>query len=150
MTHVTCPYCGGDAALVTGQSIYPHRQDLKTLNFWICRPCDAYVGCHRQGVRVPGIGISDGTLPFGTLANAETRAARKAAHQAFDPLWLRQPGNQNPLYRHRSDAYAALADWLKIPMNKCHLSMFQPPMCRRVLEFAKVVQQHSKEAPGAR
>ena len=39
-----CPYCGKDAALVTGDKIYPHRPDLYDRNFWLCTACDAYVG----------------------------------------------------------------------------------------------------------
>jgi uncharacterized protein with PIN domain len=34
-----CPYCGKDVHLVTGEEIYPHRNDLHMKNFWLCKPC---------------------------------------------------------------------------------------------------------------
>ena len=34
-----CPYCGKDVHLVTGEEIYPHRDDLHNKNFWLCEPC---------------------------------------------------------------------------------------------------------------
>ena len=44
---VKCSYCGNDAELVGGESVYPHRPDLYYLKFYQCLPCDAWVGCHR-------------------------------------------------------------------------------------------------------
>ena len=51
---VDCDYCQKPAELVTGATIYPHRNDLAHLRFWRCVPCEAYVGCHKAG---------DGTTP---------------------------------------------------------------------------------------
>lgn len=71
-----CPYCQQTTKLVNGLKIYPHRSDLGHKKFYLCEPCDAYVGCH------------DGTnVPLGTPANAELRSARKRAHAVFDPIW---------------------------------------------------------------
>lgn len=75
---VICSYCNKPAELVTGKEIYPHRPDLYPKKFWRCRPCTAYVGCHK-----PNAGYGDGTRPLGRLANAELRAAKSAAHAAF-------------------------------------------------------------------
>lgn len=47
MSELTCPYCGKPAQLVGGDVIYPHREDLHEKKFWLCTPCNAYVGCHR-------------------------------------------------------------------------------------------------------
>jgi hypothetical protein len=44
---VHCPYCNGRAALLTGRDIYPHRGDLASKPFYVCRPCGAWVGCHQ-------------------------------------------------------------------------------------------------------
>jgi len=39
---------------------------------WLCKPCDAYVGCHNNTER-----------PLGTLANKELRTARKETKAKF-------------------------------------------------------------------
>lgn len=114
-TPLLCPYCDEISERVTGDVIYPHRRDLYQKNFYLCRPCDAYVGCH------PG---SD--VPLGRLANAELRKAKSAAHAAFDPKW--KSGKLK-----RKNAYAWLADKLGIPRNDCHIGMFDVKKCREVV-----------------
>jgi hypothetical protein len=113
---VTCIYCGGEAELVGGDAIYPHRPDLARKKFYRCQPCDAYVGCH-----------AGTTKPYGGLANAETRAARQRAHAAFDPIW--KDGKVR-----RIDAYSQLAKALGIPVGSCHMGMFDIHTCKRVVE----------------
>lgn len=71
-----CDYCGKPANLVDGSVIYPHRPDLKSKWFHLCRPCNAYCGCYPAG---------DGKRPLGRLADAELRAAKQRAHAAIDP-----------------------------------------------------------------
>lgn len=100
-----CPYCGKNAPLVWGDKVYPHRPDLHDKRFYLCEPCNAYVGCHK-----------DTNKAFGTLANAELRKARSAAHAEFDPLW--QMG-----YMKRTDAYSWLASELGIPVKQAHIGM---------------------------
>lgn len=121
MSDVACDYCGGSAELVTGSDIYPHRPDLTALRFWRCAPCGAYVGCHKAGN-----GYGDGTRPLGRLANAELRAAKSAAHAAFDPLW--KSGRMR-----RGDAYRWLSDKLGIPQAQTHIGEFDVETCRRVV-----------------
>ena len=70
----TCPYCGSRARLVDSTAIYGRSYGMT----WVCErypSCGAYVGCH------PGT-----TTPLGRLADKKLRAAKKAAHAAFDPL----------------------------------------------------------------
>ena len=105
--------------MVGGKEIYPHRPDLYSLNFYQCKPCGAYVGCHKTG---------DGKQPLGRLANAELRAAKSAAHAAFDPMW--KDGKKK-----RGSAYAWLADALGIDKRDCHIGMFDVETCRRVVEI---------------
>lgn len=112
---VLCDYCGQPAPLVTGRDVYPHRPDLGRKWFYICLPCGAWVGCH------PGT-----TNPLGRLANAELRAAKMAAHAAFDPLW--KSGRMK-----RGQAYGWLAGKLGIAKNECHIGMFDADRCRRVV-----------------
>lgn len=115
-TPLLCPYCGGASERVTGNIIYPHRRDLHRKFFYLCRPCDAYVGCH------PGT-----TAPLGRLANAELRKAKGAAHSAFDPKW--KSGEMK-----RKAAYGWLAEKLGIPRNDCHIGMFDVETCREVVK----------------
>jgi hypothetical protein len=128
MTPVVCPYCDQHAALVLGSSVYPHRADLNKLRFYICRPCDAWVGCHGSGV-----------TPLGRLANAELRRAKMAAHAAFDPLWKRRT-------MKRSAAYKWLADSLAIDPKDCHIGMFDVQTCERVVELCRAEMARKKEA----
>ncbi len=126
MTTVICPYCGGNALLVTGAVIYPHRKDLAAKRFYQCAPCDAYVGCHPSG------------QPLGRLANMELRQAKMSAHAAFDPLWKPVGGS-----RARSRAYRKLAQLLGIPPSDCHIGAFDVHQCRRVVEVLKTSQQET-------
>lgn len=118
---VICQYCNKPAVLTPGDVIYPHRPDLADKYFWLCSPCNAYVGCHRAGV-----GHGDGTRPLGTPANPELRLARAAIHAKLDPLW--KSGKCT-----RRQAYAALADAMDIPAWECHVAMFNLEQCKQAL-----------------
>lgn len=120
---ILCPYCGDKARLVGGLDIYPHRPDLYEKKFYQCVPCDAYVGCH-QGTE----------KALGRLANAELRAAKMAAHAAFDPLWKKGA-------KKRGSAYAWLSDQLLIEKKACHIGMFDVETCRRVVEVCREALQ---------
>lgn len=124
-----CPYCNGYAHLVTGATVYPHRWDLRALLFWQCKPCKAFVGCHKRGAPVDVV-ISDGTIPLGRLANAELRRAKSEAHAAFDPMWKEKGSKLS-----RREAYRHLANALGITPEECHIGMFDEEMCKRVVEI---------------
>lgn len=113
---ITCPYCGYPAELTTGGTIYKHRRDLHHKIFFICRPCDAYVGCHPNS-----------SVALGSPANAELRAARVAAHGAFDNMW--KSGGMT-----RSAAYEWLRDEFNLTSEECHIGLFDLELCRRVQE----------------
>lgn len=114
-----CPYCNNLAELVNGEIVYPHRKDLYEKLFYICKPCDAYVGVHVNT-----------TNPLGRLANAKLRHYKKKAHEAFDPLWKNS-------YMSRKEAYKWLAKKLNIPAKDCHIGMFNIAQCKRVIYFSK-------------
>ena len=116
-----CPYCGSFSKMVGGDVIYPHREDLFEKNFYLCAPCDAYVGIH--------VGT---TKPLGRLANKSLREAKKAAHAAFDPLW--RSGSMK-----RASAYKWLAQQLGIDGRDCHIGMFDVATCYRVIEVCEEV-----------
>ena len=114
-----CPYCMNLSTLVTGDIIYPHRLDLHGKYFYICTPCNAYVGCH------PGT-----KKPLGRLANAELRKAKLQAHNAFDILW--KSGKMK-----RRTAYGWLALKLGIKEEDCHIGMFDVEMCLQTVKYCK-------------
>ena len=110
-----CPYCNKQPLQVTGKEIYPHRRDLYSLSFWLCKDCNAYCGCHK------------GTnTPLGTLANEELRSWRKKCHNEFDFLWKEK-------LTTRTKAYEWMSNTLKIPSSQCHIAMFDIEQCKRLL-----------------
>lgn len=116
-----CPNCGGDVELVSNAMIYGREYGEWP---WAYRceddACDSYVGLH------PFTGI-----PLGTLANAATRAARKQAKAAFNPLW-------EDKRMSRSEAYAWLAKSLGIEtVESCHIGWFDVETCKRVVTAVK-------------
>lgn len=125
---VPCPYCGSNAKCVNGSAVYPHRKDLRSKQFWVCEPCDARVGCHKNG-----------KTPLGRLANAELRAAKMRAHTAFDRLW--RHGSLS-----RSEAYAWLAETLSIPRKDCHIGGFDVAACQRIVEACRSAIREAAEA----
>jgi len=72
-----CPYCGATVAFRSADGIY--RENSKGVMLYVCSnypKCDAYVRVH-EGTKIP----------VGTMANAELRALRKEAHDAFNRLY---------------------------------------------------------------
>jgi len=128
-----CPYCKRYAVLQTGDFVYPKRPDLAHLRFWICEPCDARVGCHSGSYR-----------PFGTLANAELRRERQAAHGCFDRLW--HPESKTKCFT-RKQAYAWLAEQLELTREECHIGLFDVETCRRVVNLLAFAPPNPKEQP---
>lgn len=137
MTTPVCPYCGAPAEHVKGIVIYPHRPDLFTLSFWRCEPCQAYVGCHKTG---------DGMVPLGRLANARLRNLKSIAHAAFDTLWQkalearRMPSGQFPKGAKgeaRNLWYRRLAAALEIPIEECHIGLFDELRCQRAINLCR-------------
>lgn len=128
--NVTCDYYRQPAKLTSGAEIYPHLPFLHHKKIWACTPCKAWVGTHDQG---------SSTQPLGRLANLELRRLKMAAHAVFDPLWKGRTMS-------RTDAYQLLADRLGIPVNQCHIGMFDEDMCRRVVEVMKPLQSAQTSA----
>jgi len=125
MENVTCPYCDASAELVKGNVIYPYREDLYHLNFYLCRHYShepAYVGCHK--------GTS---VPLGRLADTELRQWKSAAHRAFDPIWRPKLGEKQ---MSRKKAYAWLARQLNIPKKECHIGMFDITLCAQTVKHS--------------
>lgn len=119
-----CPYCGKEAKLVTGKETYPHRPDLFSLKFWQCKPCDAFVGCHKPH-RLNNFADD---VALGKLANFHLRKARSEAHRAFDPIW--RSGELD-----RGTAYLWLANALQLPTHLCHIGEFNMENCQKTVQL---------------
>lgn len=126
-----CPKCGQPAILQTGAEAYPHRPDLAHIYRWRCIPCKTSVGCHPGGIQ-----------PLGTLADAETQAARIQAHAAFDPLWKMRGGSRKKAYR-----------WLakELGATEVHMGSMDIAMCKRVVEVCGFAlrQLQAQDNPGS-
>ena len=125
MSVPTCPQCGSEAECVDSAYLY-HGKSYG--NVWRCPTHqDIYVGCHKDG---------DGRKPKGTLADFETREARKKAHACFDPMWM---GKGAPMKREA--AYLWLANTLGISRDETHIGLFDVTRCERVVEAMKGLVQ---------
>lgn len=122
-----CPYCVQDIKLVMGKEIYPERPDLYKKKYWLCKPCEAYVGCYGNTDR-----------PLGRLAKAQLRVLKIKAHHALDALW--EDGHMC-----RTHAYLWLAKQLGIAENACHIGMFSTQMCKEVIALCNEKYRELKE-----
>lgn len=125
MMQVTCPYCGNPAQLVDSAIVYRGRSYGL---IWDCRPCDAYVGVHKN---------SKDHAPLGRLANAELRTWKRRAHDAFDPLWRNG-------YFTRKEAYAYMRDILHLTSEQAHIGKFDVGQCKRLIEALETRNQHTE------
>jgi len=112
-----CPYCGKAAELVDISAVY--RQSYGMI--WLCKPCDAYVGVHKNSPKF---------APLGTLATKELRKLRNQVHSLFDPRWRK--GKMT-----RSSAYAWLANQMNLRVEKTHVALFDEHQCKLALEILK-------------
>jgi len=120
---VRCPYCGEQAILTDSSEVY-HGKSYGMI--WICRPCKAWVGTHKNSKR---------HVPLGRLANAELRRWKIKAHDAFDDLWNRKMNRDRcSKTEARTAGYSWLAAELGIKEDDCHIGMFDVPMCRKAVD----------------
>lgn len=112
---ITCPYCRNPAHLAESAEVYGGRDFGK---IWICRPCGAYVGTHRN---------DPNHRPLGRLANAELRFWKIKAHAAFDPLW--KTGGMS-----RGAAYRLMQEAMGMTAQEAHIGEFDVAECRQLIE----------------
>lgn len=110
-----CKYCMAITDFVDSAEVYSRSYGM----IYLCRPCNAYVGVHKNSNKAKG-----------SVANHWCRELRKAAHQLFDDKW--KSGAMT-----RTQAYKWLSGKLNIPLNECHIGMFEPDKCREVIELCK-------------
>ena len=109
-----CPYCGNKPVLCDSSEVY---NGLSVGPIFLCRPCDAWVRYH------PG-------NPIGRLANAELRAAKRAAHVAIDGL-------RQDRAISRIEAYSLLARHLGIHRDACNIALFDVNECYAVVKACR-------------
>lgn len=110
-----CPYCNGPAKLIDSSIVYGTSYGW----IWDCRPCDAYVGVHKD---------SREHAPLGTLANRELREWRKRAHRVFDPLW--KSGRIK-----RREAYRIMREIMNLDEEDAHIAMFTVEQCKQLIQL---------------
>ena len=126
MKDVKCPYCQGTALLVDSAEVYGKSYGY----VYICRPCNAWVGCKK------------GTdIPLGTLANDQLRAARLLAHQRFDPVWKRAGVS-------RTEAYRFLATLLNLPAHHAHIGNCNLEQCKTIIAATSNKDLFRQTKPG--
>lgn len=113
----TCPYCKKPAKLVDSSIIY--GRSFGWLWLCNCKVGNSYVGCHAGTKR-----------PVGTLADTQTRAMRKRANAAFDPIW--RTGRMT-----RREAYMWLAHELGLSAEQAHIAMSDAAQCIQIIDVCK-------------
>jgi hypothetical protein len=94
---------------------------------WLCEPCDADVGCHKN---------SPTHAPLGTPATLHLRRLRQRVHKDLDAIW--RDGLVLGCDRAaRSKTYAWLAVQLGLPKERCHVAEFDEDMCERAINVLK-------------
>lgn len=112
---MNCDYCHKPAELVDSEEIYGRSYNQ---NMWRCKPCQAWVGCHKGTDK-----------PLGRLANAELRKWKMKVHDVFDPIWKGRAG------KARKTAYQWLANELGIKYRDCHIGMFNIERCQKAVKI---------------
>lgn len=116
----TCHYCSGEVKFVCNDEIYG-----RTYGDWpyayLCQnnECRAYVGVH-----------SGTEIPLGSLADKDTREARKYHKASF--LRLLKVRNWN-----RNGGYAWLSKKLDLPRSETHWGMFDAQTCMKAGEICR-------------
>ena len=125
-----CPYCNCKSELIDSAEVY---DGVSYGLMYICRNCNAYVGCHKG---------SDKSL--GRLANEELRRYKHCAHLVFDMIW----GNH---FMSRYNAYTWLSKKLQINREHTHIGMFDVDLCKQVINLSStyLIGKNSDKFPDA-
>lgn len=118
-----CPDCGRPAVFQPISAHLYSGQDWGPV--YECVPCNAWVGCHKNGKQ-----------PLGIPANQATRELRKRAHAVFDPLWAAKMHRDGcGKSAARSAAYKWLAGHLGIPARECHISWMTDDHLKQIIRL---------------
>ena len=125
-----CRYCGGKVELVPAGVIYGEstsRLGLTEEKIYLCRTCNARVGCHKGSER-----------PLGNLANEVLRLKRMETHQVFDAFWKRRGMT-------RTQGYRWLAEQMNMPEKCTHIGSFEIDTCEQAIRLCRE-NETTKEA----
>lgn len=112
-----CPYCWQESKLINSEEFYGVYYGM----MYICKPCDAYVGCHKYT-----------EVALGRLANKNLREFKKKAHECFDQIWQQK-------IMKRKEAYMWLSEQTGVPAEYMHIGMLGEQMCKIVITLCKKV-----------
>lgn len=112
-----CQYCNNKAEWVENKEIYG-RNYGNSYMIWLCRPCDAYVGCHKNTRN-----------SLGTLANKELREIRKKAKGRFITRFMDGDWNDKD---KKKRAYKIIRNLFGY---KFHFGSSTVEDCQRIINF---------------
>jgi len=117
---MNCPYCNKPAEWVANKEVYGKNYG-KSYMIWLCKPCDAYVGCHNNTNK-----------PLGTIANRELRQWRRTAKEE----WINSKLDGNWKNKKlRSKGYQWLGDLFG---KEFHFGESTIEDCKKVLEYLAI------------
>lgn len=119
-----CPSCGILARFVSDKEFY--GQDFGR-HVYYCPKCKARVGTY-----------SGTPIPMGTMADQETLRLRKKCHELFDQKWT--SGEMT-----RDEAYAWLADVMKLQPYEAHIGKFGKRQCANLLRLLGVTEEEQEQ-----
>lgn len=132
-----CPYCGNSTDWVSDSEVY--RVGFGGM-VYLCRPCDAYVGCHKPRPHES----------MGRLANKELRSAKIEAHASFDALWRRKIGKEGiSKSKARNMAYKWLSEAIGISLENCHIGFMDIDECKKVIEACEPFLKYRTQITGS-
>ncbi|WP_409967687.1 zinc-finger-containing protein [Bengtsoniella intestinalis] len=124
-----CRYCGGTITLANPREVFGDgvtHLGLEGEYIYLCRTCNARVGCHRGSTR-----------PLGKVANEVLRLKRRETHQIFDAFWQSH-------CMSRTEAYHWLGQQMGLSDKKAHIGSFEMDQCQQVIDLCR--QNHRKAA----
>ncbi|WP_342656814.1 hypothetical protein GKC68_10495 [Pantoea sp. RSPAM1] len=121
---VNCRFCNAEVRIATHQEVY--GRDYSDWPYvYLCIDCGAYVGMHP---------FTD--VPLGTLADFDTRQARKRCKKPFEKIW--RSGLMS-----RTEAYHWLARELNINVSACHFGWFDVEQCESAKRICEKLMRNS-------
>lgn len=113
---MNCPYCQKEAVWTENKAIYGRNYGMSYMCY-LCKPCNAYVGCHENSRR-----------PLGTMANAELREWRKKTHAILDPIWKNKKMSRGQVYTMLQDHFG----------KEIHVGASDVEQCKAIINFLSI------------
>jgi len=117
-----CPYCKSKTDYSKSSAEVYNGQDFGPI--FICRPCKAWVGAHK-----------DREEPMGMVCKSDDKLSRVITHAYFDPLW--QPASKYQIFKTRAQAYEMFAREMKLPPALAHIGCLTISECVKLQAICK-------------